>query len=198
MGIHNEPGTSKPPLASAKEMVATMLGKITDTKDEDRGFVPFKHDGKDEVVLLVNCLGSISELEMSGITNEAMAWLGAQKIKVRRVMAGTYMTSLNMPGFSLTLFLLPRSGDEYSSETILKYLDAPASAPGWKWYAASEPGVHSAQTEEVVVHKGKELDLARESVCAVLHPDEDLTKHSCRFQSVYPGHYSSMQISDRS
>lgn len=70
MGIHNEPGTSKLPLGTASDLVGNMLGRIVDTTDADRGFVPFKHDGKDEVVLLVNDLGAVSELEMSGITNE--------------------------------------------------------------------------------------------------------------------------------
>jgi dihydroxyacetone kinase len=51
-----------------------MLSKITDTTDKDRSFVPFKGDGSDEVVLLVNDLGSISELEMGGITNEGMSF----------------------------------------------------------------------------------------------------------------------------
>lgn len=70
MGIHNEPGTQKLPLKSTADLVDNMLSKITDTTDKDRSFVPFKHDGSDEVVLMVNDLGSISELEMGGITNE--------------------------------------------------------------------------------------------------------------------------------
>lgn len=37
--------------------------------------------------------------------------------------------------------LLPRSGDKYSGETILKYMDAPASSPGWKYLVTAEPGV---------------------------------------------------------
>jgi dihydroxyacetone kinase len=183
MGIHNEPGTSKLLLGSVAELVANMLSRITDTTDPDRGFVPFKHDGKDEVVLLVNCLGAVSELEMSGITGEgksrikcrdcpltitAVAWLRGKNIAVRRVLAGTYMTSLNMPGFSLTLLLLPREGEAYSSEDILSLLDAPASAPGWRWTSAQEPGKLGAKVAEVVAPKGKEVDLAREWISARL------------------------------
>ena len=70
MGIHNEPGTDKLHLPKTSELVSTMLKTITDTTDPDRSFVSFKGDGSDEVVLLVNCLGAISQLEMSGITNE--------------------------------------------------------------------------------------------------------------------------------
>jgi hypothetical protein len=48
-----------------------MLSRIVDTADEDRSFVPFTGDG-DEVVLLVNGLGAVSELEMGGIGNEGV------------------------------------------------------------------------------------------------------------------------------
>ncbi|WVQ85069.1 dihydroxyacetone kinase [Cryptococcus sp. DSM 104549] len=154
MGIHNEPGTSKLELSTVGNLVDEILQKITDITDKDRSFVPFKNDGSDEVVLLVNDLGAVSELEMGGITNEAVKWLQAKNIKVRRVLAGTYMTSLNMPGFSLTLLLLPSAGDKsspYSSEQILEYLDTPASAPGWKWHAAAEPGKIGEKVEEAHV-----------------------------------------------
>lgn len=72
------------------------------------------------------------------------------------------MTSLNMPGFSLTLLLLPRSGEKYSSSQILELLDAPASAPGWAWSSKTEPGKIGAKVEEShAVSKGQEVDLAR-------------------------------------
>ncbi|ODO07331.1 dihydroxyacetone kinase [Cryptococcus wingfieldii CBS 7118] len=152
MGIHNEPGTSKLDLSTVANLVSHMLTQITDTKDKDRSFVPFKNDGTDEVVLLVNNLGAISELELGGITNEAAKWLQANNIKLRRVLAGTYMTSLNMPGFSLTLLLLPSASEKstYSSEQILEYLDAPASAPGWSFYAAQEPGVIASDAQSLL------------------------------------------------
>lgn len=49
-------------------------------------------------------------------------------------------TSLNLPGFSFTLLLLPRKGEEYEPEKILEYLDASASAPGWRFSSGSKPG----------------------------------------------------------
>ena len=70
MGIHNEPGTSKLSLPKVADLVGDLLSRITDTTDKQRSFVPFQNDGLDEVVLLVNNLGSISELELGGITNE--------------------------------------------------------------------------------------------------------------------------------
>lgn len=52
-----------------------------------------------------------------------------------------------MPGFSLSLLLLPKASDAsspYTSDQILKYLDAPGDAPGWHWTARSEPGTYTA------------------------------------------------------
>lgn len=79
------------------------------------------------------------------------------------------MTSLNMPGFSLTLLLLPSSsgGDKFSSKDILGLLDAQASAPGWKYYSAQEPGKLDAKAAEVSVPKTKEVDLPREFLPAL-------------------------------
>jgi len=65
-----------------------------------------------------------------------------------------------MPGFSLTLLLLPRSGDKYSSSQILDLVDSPANAPGWAWSSKTEPGKIGAKVEEThSVSKGKEVDL---------------------------------------
>jgi dihydroxyacetone kinase len=91
-------------------------------------------------------------------------WLEKKKIKTRRVLAGTYMTSLNMPGFSLTLLLLPRSGDKYSSEQIVELIDAPASAPGWAWTSRQEPGKVGAKEQAAAETRSKEVDLARKPI----------------------------------
>jgi dihydroxyacetone kinase len=44
-------------------------------------------------------------------------------INVVKVISGTFMTSLNAPGFSITLL--------NATSQMLKYLEAPASAIGW-------------------------------------------------------------------
>lgn len=53
MGIHNEPGLMEVPLVSTRELLNQMIGYALDTTDPDRSFVPFKKDGKDEVILMV-------------------------------------------------------------------------------------------------------------------------------------------------
>ncbi|KAF8316309.1 dihydroxyacetone kinase [Clavulina sp. PMI_390] len=147
MGIHNEPGfTHLKPYPPLPKLVGQMLDSITSSLKEDpeRGFLEnLRHDGKDEVVLLVNNLGSVSQLEMGGIVKEAVSHLRGKNFVVRQVLSGTYMTSLNMPGFSLTLLLLPRSG-AFPTTKILEYLDAQTDAPGWPWYARAEPASEAA------------------------------------------------------
>lgn len=140
MGIHNEAGIEKVKLASSKELIKRMLNFVIDTTDKERAFLPFKHDGKDEVVLMVNNLGGMSELEMSLISDDAVQCLEGQGISVVRILCGSFITSLNLPGFSLTCLLLPRAGGKYSSSDILSLLDAPASAPGWSSTTCVAPG----------------------------------------------------------
>lgn len=71
MGIHNEPGFAHlQPYPPLPELVTKMFDSILSTpaQDPDRGFLTgLRYDGKDEVVLLVNNLGSLSQLEMGVI-----------------------------------------------------------------------------------------------------------------------------------
>ena len=51
-------------------------------------------------------------------------------------------TSLNMPGFSVTLLLLPE--EQQTSDLILSLLDEPTETPGWKWSSRLPPaGIQS-------------------------------------------------------
>ncbi|KAF9460518.1 Dak1 domain-containing protein [Collybia nuda] len=140
MGIHNESGNRRlSPVPPLSKLIPQLLDLLTSTNDPERSFLPFK--GKDEVVLLVNNLGGISELEFGGIVAEVRRALEIQGIVIHRVLAGSFMTSLNMPGFSITLLLLPNtsSGSTPELSLILSLLDDKSDAPGWKWSSASPP-----------------------------------------------------------
>jgi dihydroxyacetone kinase len=93
MGIHNEPGHSRSKLVSLSVLIPSLLDMITRTDDPERSFVPFKNDGTDRVILLVNNLGSISELELSAIVGETLKAVTARGITVDRVISGTIMAS---------------------------------------------------------------------------------------------------------
>lgn len=90
MGIHNEPGHARVSMPPLSQLTEQLLNMITNTSDKERGFLPFKNDGSDEVIVLVNNLGGVSELELSGIAGSVVSSL-SKRLKIQRVLAGTFM-----------------------------------------------------------------------------------------------------------
>lgn len=118
-----------------------MLKHMLDPSDKDRAFSSISKG--DDTVLLVNNLGGVSCLELGGITSEVMGQLEkSYGIKPVRVLSGTYMTSLNGLGFSISLLKVVNSG---ASQSLLDLLDAPAEATGWS--AAVKSGTWSNSSE---------------------------------------------------
>src|SRR5271155_4331617 len=128
MGIHNEPGVNRlKSIPTSSELASKLLKLLLDKSDPDRAFVPFERG--DETVLLVNNLGSISNLELSAFAGIAYEQLeSTYGLKPTRVYVGTFMTALNGPGVSLTLLNVSRLKD---SKTVLAALDAKTTALGW-------------------------------------------------------------------
>ncbi|KAI9840754.1 MAG: hypothetical protein M1837_001328 [Sclerophora amabilis] len=134
MGIHNEPGSRRVKVELVG-LVKIMLAQLLDPTDEDRAFLQFSKD--DQVVLLVNNLGGVSMLELGGITAEVVGQLkGSWKIEPVRVYSGTYMTSLNGLGFSITLLKVMDTGLGHG-KGMLDLLDVPGDAVGWSSAALS-------------------------------------------------------------
>jgi len=146
MGIHNEAGSERKKI-DLPGLVKTMLSHCLDVADQDRSFS--KITDKDDVVLLVNNLGGVSPLELSGITNEVVEQLADSfKIKPVRILAGTFMTSLNGLGFSISLLRV-------ADASMLELLDAPAEASGWSaaissstWARRGEAKKNEEQVDE--------------------------------------------------
>ncbi|SCU93996.1 LAMI_0E16314g1_1 [Lachancea mirantina] len=125
LGIHNESGTQKlSPLPSIPELVSKML-PIVLGKDEDHSFVKF--EPKDDVILLVNNMGGISNLEL-GYAAEVISeqLIKNYHIIPKRTITGTFITALNGPGFGITLLNAGKAGPD-----IIKYFDYPTTASGW-------------------------------------------------------------------
>lgn len=126
MGIHNEPGSGRAPL-DLPWLVATMLAQLLDPDDADRAF---RARARADVVLLVNNLGGVSVLEMGGVTAEVAAQLAATYgIWPVRVLSGAFMTSLNGPGFSISLLTVADTGAGVPG--MLELLDAPIRTATW-------------------------------------------------------------------
>lgn len=126
MGIHNEPGSGREKV-ELPDLVSKMLQQLLDTSDKDRAFV---NVNSKEVVLMINNLGGVSVLEMGGITAEVASQLESKyNIRPVRTLSGTYMTSLNGLGFSISL--LNVVSPDFDAPSMIELLDAPSEVVGW-------------------------------------------------------------------
>ncbi|KAK1253498.1 hypothetical protein MKX07_001575 [Trichoderma sp. CBMAI-0711] len=126
MGIHNEPGSSREKM-ELPQLVERMLAQLLDQSDKDRAFL---NVNSNEVVLLINNLGGVSVLELGGITAEVVKQL-SDKYNIRpvRIISGTFMTSLNGQGFSITLLNVVNT--DIGGPSMIELLDAPSEVTGW-------------------------------------------------------------------
>lgn len=103
LGIHGEPGTHKEQLKTSREHTEYMLGKLLE-KSNING---------EEVAVLVNGLGSTTLMELYVINKNVIELLNEKGIKVHKNLVGNYMTSLEMPGFSISILKLSERTKEY-------------------------------------------------------------------------------------
>lgn len=128
MGIHNEPGSHRVK-ATLDELIHIMLKQLLDQTNKERAFLSWAPG--DKFVLFVNNLGGVSTLELSGITSEITIQLEKNyQIKPVRTLQGTFLTSLNGMGFSISLLRLVDTGLG-SGRSLLELLDAPSEVVGW-------------------------------------------------------------------
>ena len=97
MGLHGEPGVARAKLGRADPLIADMLGRIL-------ADLPFASG--DDVCLLVNDLGSTTWMELLVATRKAHAVLDAAGIQAHDTVVGSFCTSQEMAGLSLTLMKL--------------------------------------------------------------------------------------------
>jgi dihydroxyacetone kinase-like protein len=111
MGLHGERGVERATLRPADELVADMLARVAD----DFPLAP-----GDEVCLLVNDLGSTTWMELLIATRQAHRLLSERSVRIHDTVLGSYCTSQEMAGFSLTLMRLDAE--------LKRYYDMPARA----------------------------------------------------------------------
>lgn len=132
-GIHNEPGQQLiTPFPSVNDLVDRMLKLLCDPNDAERAFVSFENG--DEVMLLINNYGGLSVLELGALTDEVQTQLASTwSITAVRTQVGTFETSLNAPGFSISLCNISAAARQLKStaDELLHLLDRPTSAVYW-------------------------------------------------------------------
>ena len=116
VGIHGEPGRRRVKMTSAQDIAAEMIGHVLKDLSLKRG---------QEVILLVNGFGGTPLMELYVMVNAARLLLEGAGIKVARYLAGSYVTSLEMAGCSLTVCAVDAA--------MLSLWDAPLHTPALRW-----------------------------------------------------------------
>ena len=94
VAIHGEPGRRRVKLTSADDIAAELTGSILKDLSLKSG---------QEVILLVNGFGGTPTLELYVMVHAALKVLNGAGVKVVRHLTGSYVTSLEMAGCSITL-----------------------------------------------------------------------------------------------
>ena len=118
IGIHGEPGRTRMKLASAAEIAEMLLAPIL----ED---LPFRSG--DTVLAFVNGMGGTPLIELYVMYNEVARILKAKGVNIGRNLIGSYITSLEMAGCSVTLLKL--------DDELTQLWDAPVHTPALRWRA---------------------------------------------------------------
>ena len=115
VGIHGEPGRRRVKLAGADAIADEMIGGNRRRPRAEAG----------DAILLVNGFGGTPAMELYVMYHAARARLEKRGFAIRRSLVGSYVTSLEMAGCSITVSLID---DERA-----KLWDAPLHTAALRW-----------------------------------------------------------------
>ncbi len=171
LGIHGEPGVKRTELQPANQLTETLLTEI------------LRHGSSGDtqrLAAMVNNLGATTEMELAIVARHAASFLAGRGLTVERIYAGTFLSSLDMAGISISILGL--------NEDRLRWLDAPTAAPAWPNAARQRPGNPALQVAVQVstgmssgsgaqTEAGRKTKQAIEAACkALLAAENELTE----------------------
>jgi len=109
MGIHGEAGIRREKRKSADEVTEDMMDLL---------FKDLQIEKNNEVSILVNSLGATPLEELFIIFRKICNILEEKEIKLYKPFVGRYATSLEMAGFSITIFKLNKKSKKYLDHPI--------------------------------------------------------------------------------
>ena len=118
VGIHGEPGRERRKLASADEITEALLTPILDD-------LPF--GSGDKVLAFVNGMGGTPLIELYVVYNKVAQMCADRGVTIERNLVGSYITSLEMAGCSITLLKL--------DDEMTRLWDAPVHTAALRWGA---------------------------------------------------------------
>jgi dihydroxyacetone kinase-like protein len=116
IGIHGEPGRYREAMRPAHDVVERLATPVV----ED---LPFNEG--DNVLAFVNGMGGTPLIELYIVYRELHRFLEARGITITRNLIGSYITSLEMAGSSITLLRL--------DDELTRLWDAPVDAIALRW-----------------------------------------------------------------
>jgi dihydroxyacetone kinase-like protein len=116
VGIHGEPGRRRVRLGTADEIAGELVGSILKDLSMARG---------QEVLLFVNGFGGTPTLELYLVVTAALKVLQGSGIKAVRFLTGSYVTSLEMAGCSVSVTAV--------DAPMLALWDAPVHTAALQW-----------------------------------------------------------------
>jgi dihydroxyacetone kinase len=172
LGIHGEPGVARMPLQSADVLTETLLTSILQHQIFPAPVAPAP------VALMINNLGATTAMELAIVARHAVSFLASRGFTVQRIYSGTFLSSLDMAGISISVLGL--------NKDRLRWLDAATTAPAWPNLLHQPPGEPSfeipTKATTVVgattqIDRGSQPIRAIEAACqALIHAEPELTE----------------------
>jgi dihydroxyacetone kinase-like protein len=116
IGIHGEPGRRRAELRSADDIMLELLTPVIEDLNPGSG---------EPLLLFVNGFGGTPLMELYILYHAAARILTGRSAVIARSLVGSYVTSLEMAGASVTLTRL--------SPPLLSLWDAPVQTPALRW-----------------------------------------------------------------
>jgi dihydroxyacetone kinase-like protein len=116
IGIHGEPGRERAKVEPADRIVDRLLEPVLSD-------LPF--NSGDRVLAFVNGMGGTPQIELYIAMRRVGAALSEAGLRLERTLIGSYITSLEMAGLSITLLRL--------DDEMIRLWDAPVLTPGLRW-----------------------------------------------------------------
>jgi triose/dihydroxyacetone kinase / FAD-AMP lyase (cyclizing) len=123
LGIHGEPGVKRTEMQTADQLTETLLAEVL-----KQG----KFGDEKRVAVMVNNMGATTEMELAIVARHAIVFLERERFTVERIYAGTFLSSLDMAGISISVLGV--------NDDRLRWLDAATTAPAWPNVLKQRPG----------------------------------------------------------
>ena len=132
LGIHGEKGKERHEFKTIDEIIKNIFENYF-----SKNILKETYEKMEDIVIVINNLGSATQIEINIIIKSLFDYLynesNEKKFNIRKIIYGNIMTSLDMKGFSITLFNLNQNSFlEKNKDRILLCIEEPLKREcGW-------------------------------------------------------------------